>query len=158
MQAHFSTDPVKRLGEEMRIAHPGLGCQKDVQRFVGVPAWPRVICPSVSAWLPVPLRVPNGRRGGLGQGRDNACLLAVKDFLAAEINPGRRRHGVRSLPSRLRPAFMAHIGHFMGNNQVVLGVHCGLDIVTDHPAAPSTGRHGPGIRVSEGNLFVGRFL
>ena len=53
---------------------------------------------------------------------------------------------------------MPNIGDLMGNDEVMLGVDGNLDVVTDHPAAPSAGRHGPGIRVSQGDLLVRRFL
>jgi hypothetical protein len=89
------------------------------------------------------------RRGGLGQGRDNACLLAVKDFLAAEITPVdddmqfgccHRVFGLYSHVGEL-VTVMANVGDFMGNDKVVLGVDGNVDVVTDHPTAPTAGRH-----------------
>ena len=60
-QAHFSTNPVKGLSQEMRIAHPGFqGAKGGARRSADAPAWPRVICPAVSAWLLAPLHVSSG--------------------------------------------------------------------------------------------------
>ena len=53
---------------------------------------------------------------------------------------------------------MADIGDLMGDDEVVLGVDRNLDVVTDHSRAPATGRHGPGIRIGQGDLLVRRFL
>ena len=101
----------------------------------------------------------------LGHDWDNACLLAIQDFLAAEIAPvGDDMEFITAI------AFwpvchvgelvtvMADVGDFMGDDEVVLGVDGSLDVVTDHPSAPAAGGHRPGIRVSKGDLLVRRFL
>ncbi len=40
----------------------------------------------------------------------------------------------------------------MRNNEVMLGIHCCLDVVADDPRA--TGLHRTGIRIGQGNLLV----
>jgi hypothetical protein len=48
------------------------------------------------------------------------------------------------------------VGHFMCHNQVVLGIHRRLDVVTDNAFAPCL--HGTGIGVGEGDLFIRRCI
>lgn len=49
MQAHFGTDPVKGLGEEMRIAHPGFQGAEGV--LDGFPSNPHALGGTVQALL-----------------------------------------------------------------------------------------------------------
>jgi len=49
MQAHFGTDPIQRLGEEMRIAHPGLHGAEGV--LDGFPSNPHAFGSKIQALL-----------------------------------------------------------------------------------------------------------
>ncbi len=51
---------------------------------------------------------------------------------------------------------MADVGHFVGGDQMVLGVDRDLDVVADHPRALAVGRHGPAVRIGQRDLLVGR--
>ena len=44
---------------------------------------------------------------------------------------------------------MADVGDFVGDDQMVLGIHRGLDVVADHSGASATGGHGAGIRIGQ---------
>jgi hypothetical protein len=43
---------------------------------------------------------------------------------------------------------MADIGHFVRDDQVMLGIDRGLHVVPDDPGAPSASGHGTSIRIS----------
>ncbi len=50
---------------------------------------------------------------------------------------------------------MTLVGDLVSDDQVVGGVHHGLDIVADHARALTVGGHGAGVRIGEGYLAVG---
>ncbi len=45
--------------------------------------------------------------------------------------------------------------HVVGDDQVMLALDGGLDVVADDLAAPTGRGHGPGVRVGQGDLIVG---
>ena len=48
----------------------------------------------------------------------------------------------------------ADVGHLMGDNQMMLGIDCDLDVVADDARAPAAGRHRAGIGIGQRDLLV----
>ena len=55
-------------------------------------------------------------------------------------------------------AVVADVGHFMGDDEVMLRVHRGLNVVANEPGALAVRRHGPRIGVGQRDLSVRRGL
>jgi hypothetical protein len=85
----------------------------------------------------------------LGTQGSTPGVLASQHLFAVEITPiGKDRDlpvSCRLLRSECHRyelcSVMTHIGHVVRNNQVVLGVYCGLYVITDDSSAFAAGRH-----------------
>jgi hypothetical protein len=53
---------------------------------------------------------------------------------------------------------MADMGHFVRDDQVMLGIDRGLHVIADDAGAPSAGGHGTGIGIGQRDLLVRRLL
>src|SRR5690606_12310468 len=51
-------------------------------------------------------------------------------------------------------AVMAAVAHRIGDDDMVLGIDGGLDVVTDYTAMIASGCHGAGVRVGERDLLI----
>ena len=56
----------------------------------------------------------------------------------------------------LKPALSAYVGHLVRNDQMVLRIHRGLHVVTDHARAAPARRHRAAIGIGERDLLVRR--
>ena len=56
--------------------------------------------------------------------------------------------------AELRPV-ASDVGHLVGDDQVVLGVHCGLDVVADDASGLAVRGHRAGVGVSQRELAIG---
>ncbi len=102
----------------------------------------------------------------LGHQRRHPGLVAIQNLFAFEVaaisNDGqiflsRRIACLRGHREQLG-AVMADVGDFVGDDQMMLGIHRGLDVVADHAGAPATGGHRAGIRIGQRDLPVGGCL
>jgi len=86
------------------------------------------------------------RREWLGNQRNDAYLLARQDFRRVEVAPiCQRRHafGAKGFPglrhhARELCAVVTFVRHVMGNNQMMLGVDCRLNVVANRARATTT--------------------
>ena len=99
-----------------------------------------------------------GPRGqGLGQGDRDPDPFASQDLLAVEVAAVRHHiqfvdfQGGLGLLGHRRElgAVVALVDDLMGDDQVVLSIDGGLDIVADHAGTPAGSRHGAGIGVRQ---------
>ena len=51
---------------------------------------------------------------------------------------------------------MPEVRHFMGDNEMVLGIHSGLYVIPHHPGAMTVGGHRARIRIDQGDLLIRR--
>ena len=105
---------------------------------------------------------PAARGQRLGKGDRDTGFIAGQDFLAFEVAAVGNDIQRVSFQSGLGPfghgeelrAVGAHIGDFVGDDQMMLGVHRGLHVVAHHAAAPAACRHGAGVGIGERDLPV----
>jgi hypothetical protein len=83
--------------------------------------------------------------------------MAGQDLFVVEVTTVGNHVELAGLESRLgllghdgEPgAVVAHIGHLVGDDQVVFGVDRRLHIVANHAVAPATGGHGVGVGIGQ---------